>query len=101
MRWNCTVELVCDPEPVQRPDGTWGTGPEVRTEVFCNRWATALDTTSSPDRGLIESAEVQMRFTDYAGQQRAVLDGLEYQVVGVSRDGEAVRVRLERTIANV
>ena len=42
-----------------------------------------------------------MGVSDYVGQQRAVLDGLEYQVVGVSRDGEAVRVRLERTIANV
>ena len=103
MRWNTVATLVGNPNRVQSPDGSWSEGEPERTQVFCNRRSAGSQDTSTPDVGLMERAEIDVRSVDYTGQPRVELDGKLFDVkdVYVVASGEFARITLDRGIANV
>ena len=103
MRWNSTAVLVGNPNRTQGADGSWVEGEPERTEVFCNRRSAGTQDTSTPDVGLAERAEIEVRISDYSDQPRVELDGKLFDVkdVYVVASGEFARITLDRGIANV
>lgn len=99
-RWNDTITLVSLPESYQDSMGAWHEGEPEEREVFCNQFSAGLSDTSTPDRGLTDVAEVQLRNEDYDDQTKAVYHGSEYAVTSVTRSATFCRIRLERGIAN-
>lgn len=99
-RWNDTITLVSLPESYQDSMGAWHEGEPVKEEVFCNQFSAGLTDTTTPDRGLTDVAEVQLRNEDYGDQAKAVYHGVEYSVASVTRSATFCRIRLERGIGD-
>ena len=103
MLWNKTAYLLGNDNKVQMPDGSWKPGEPVRTKVYCNRRSAGAQDTSTPDTGLMERAEIELRASAYSDQPRVELDGKVFDVkdVYVVASGEFVRLTLDRGISNV
>lgn len=99
MRWADTVDLVTS-ELTQDAEGNQ-TETERTDTAFCNRYAFgATSYMAAKAAGLHADARVQLRTCDYAGQQKAVLDGTEYDVEDVSQNGDVTLLTLARRASN-
>ncbi len=99
MRFNSTATLI---DAVVTLDST-GNPVEVIAEspVFVNKYVVgATAWFAAREAGLKADAEVSLRTCDYDGQERLLMDGIEYEVERVSDNGEFTRLTLANRLAN-
>ena len=71
------------------------------TQVFVNVYDVGLSTwMAARSAGLHADAEIQLRSLDYSGQERVLMDGIEYEVERVSDTGDFTRLVLARRLNN-
>lgn len=71
------------------------------TTVFANRFNIGSDTwAAGRSLGLKGECEIQVRSYDYGGQQRALVNDVEYEVEDTSDTGEFTRLMLRRRLNN-
>lgn len=69
--------------------------------VFANRYSIGTTAwVAARSAGLKADAQVSLRSCEYAGQQRATIDGVEYEVEAAQDRGEFTRLTLKRRLGN-
>ena len=103
MRWNETCMLISHTDPVQQADGSWAQGTEVETMVFCNPYSVGLESwlVSTRDLGLSADAEIQVRTSDYDGQDTVWYHDGYYTVERTTVSGEFTNLQLGRKVGDV
>lgn len=99
MRWADTVDLI-SAELTQDAEGNQRESERSAT-AFCNRYAFGASSyMAAKAAGLHADARIQLRTCDYAGQQKAVFDGTEYDIEDVSQNGDVTLLTLARRASN-
>lgn len=99
--YNDTVTLVGSGESYQDDMGAWHYGEPVQSEVFCNRFSLSLaQNAAALDMGLRDTIQLQVRTIDYAGQDKAIYDGTEYEVSYVSVHGDKTTITIGHKIGD-
>lgn len=95
------VELVSYLPARQDASGAWQAGERVAERRFCNAYTVGSSAWADPiDAGMRVEAEVQLRTLDYAGQQKAAYNGVEYDVARVIVSGDLTRLQLGRHVGS-
>lgn len=99
-RYSEVITLVSVGEPTVDDEGNQ-TLERIETDVFANRYTMGLNTwAAARANGLHADARFNVRTFDYAGQQRAIHDGIEYEVERASVRGEFTTLVLKRRLGN-
>ena len=98
-RWNSTATLIAVTASFDSEGNPSESTSE--TDVFCNvRRVGAEAYMAARSAGLHADAEVEVRSADYAGQQRALIGGREYEIEGVRGTGEFAVLTLAKRLSN-
>lgn len=69
--------------------------------VYANRFYVGDSTwMAAKSAGLHADAEIQVRSSSYKGEQRVILDGIEFEVERVDDRGEYARLTLSKRLNN-
>lgn len=97
MRWDSTITLTS--VSVEVGDNGVPTETVTTTCSWCNRHRVGSSAYfAARSAGLHADAVVELRSAAYSGEQQATLDGVPYEVEGVSEEGEFVRLTLRRRL---
>ena len=99
MRYAKDITLIAV-KSSQMDNGSWSEVLEEK-QTFCNPYAIGTSAYMAAQvAGLHADAEVELRSCEYDGQQRAVIDGIEYSVERVLEKGEFTRLTLSKRANN-
>lgn len=99
-RWSITVKLY-NVESVTGEDGKRSLARVGERKVFANRYTVGLTSWVGGDsKGLHPDSVVNVRASEYHGENRCELEGIEYMVEGASQSGEFTRLILKKRLNN-
>lgn len=95
------IITLIDLGPVRDENGIVRNEVVSETQVFFNRHSVSMNARMAGSSEAIRRiASGEVRTIDYAGQEHAVLDGMEYSVADANNRGELTVLTLERRLAN-
>ena len=99
-RFNEVIELVSVVGTEVDDCGNQVLVTETKT-VFANRYTLGLASwAAARSTGLHADSQYSVRSSDYDGQQRVVVEGVEYEVENVSDKGEFTALTLRKRLPN-
>lgn len=95
------IITLLDLAPVRNEEGVVRNVESNRQDVFFNRYSVSMTARMAGSSETIRRlAAGEVRTIDYAGQEHAILDGLEYSVADANNRGELTVLTLERKLSN-
>lgn len=95
------VITLYDLVPSQDDEGVTRNVRGNESDVFFNRHRVSMASRmAGSSEGIRRIASGEVRTIDYAGQEHAELDGIEYSVADANNQGELTVLTLERRLSN-
>lgn len=101
MRWDKVAELYTA-EVVRNSEGDPQELKRDHAVIFANSRNMGLESwAAARSYGLHADASIQVRSPEYSGQNRCVVDGVEYEIERSYDTGEYTTLTLKRRLSNV
>ena len=100
MKWNKVATLI-KVGTVRNDEGVPTETVLSETQVFCNPRHMGMESwAAARSIGLHADSSVQVRSLEYSGENRCVMDGVEYEIERVYDTGEYSTLTLKRRLRN-